>query len=452
MLRILRSGRRAYEGFRKTTIQKRSFLSEAYGCEEEWNTRLQIPLLQKYNPENLFMILEHKYAREELVSAVDIDIFANIVRSKEQVEELLNLLQSLRHSAQTTDTLDSTHHAVVRYLLDHDCTTELMDVLHNRLKYGIFPDHVCYNLLMDTYIKKKDYTSAAKIAVLPMLQEDSENPITNALSVYACHKYLEDPDAWPEPPKPVDDSKEEIKIRVKYLRNPYFDDHFDITDPRKLVGKTLAFQGRVMDNTLGRTCQLRGLILYEKYQVATELIKQWLNEVKGSIVYKEVFKLIEKDNESIPEEQTANELKSLMEQVNKLKKKNLCKNSLVEALENNIKFAVEEQQEIDINNQVQAYIDWEKRRQILLDKQLYEQKRQAKMEDITKLKKYLAERERFLTFFENEEQIELEIEKRQQGDKMEMKRVLRKPNALKKLKKLKEETEYVPPKIEHMNK
>ncbi|XP_076761465.1 uncharacterized protein LOC143429666 [Xylocopa sonorina] len=451
MLRIFRSGRRAYEGFRKTAIQKRSFLSEAYRCEEAWNARLQIPLLQKYNPEDLFMTLQHKYATDGLVSAVDIDIFVNIVRTREQVEELLNLLESLRQSAETTNTLDSTHHAVVRYLLDHGCTSELMDVLHNRLKYGIFPDHVCYNLLMDTYIKKMDYASAAKIAVLPMLQEDSENPITNALSLYACHKYLEDSSTWVKPPEPEQTSKEEIKIRVKYLRNPYFDDHFDITEPCKLVGKTLAFQGRTLNNALGRTCQLRGLVLYEKYQTGTELIKQWLNEVEGNIVYEEVFHLIKEDYKDISK-QAANELQTLIEQILVLKEKSTCKDSLIKALENNVKSAVEKQQDVDINNQVQAYTNWEKQRQATLDKQLFEMKRQTKMEDINELKKYLAERERLLTFFENEEQIELEVEKREEEERLEMKRVLKKPKALKKLKKLEEETEYVPPKLEHMRK
>lgn len=360
MLKIFKSGRKAYH---KTVVQKRSFLSEAYQCQEAWKSRLQSPLLQKFKPEDLFITLDSQFLAHGKVSAVDVDIFANTVKSKEQVDELLNILERLRKSAETTNILDSTHHAVIRYLFDNGCTQTLMNVLHNRLKYGIFPDYVCYNMLMDEYIKKKDYASAAKIAVLPMLQEDTDDLITNALSVYACHKYLENPDVWQKPPEPVDDIKEEIKIRVRYLRNPFFDDHFDLTDPFDLVGKTLAFQGRFMNNALGRTCQLRGLILYKKFQDASNSIKQWLNEIEEDVIYSEVFDLIEKDKKKVfKEEAAANEFERLMSEVSVLKGKTLCKDSLVEALKNNIKSAVEKKHDIDVNEQLQVIINTVKSR------------------------------------------------------------------------------------------
>ncbi|CAK9811519.1 28S ribosomal protein S27, mitochondrial, partial [Anthophora plagiata] len=406
MLKIFQSGCRASRGFRRTVVQKRSFLSEAYRCQEAWKDRLQSPLLQKHNPEDLFVILDHKYATVGKVNAVDIDIFANNIVKKDQVDELMILLQNLRRSAETTSTLDSTHHAVIRYLLDNDCTNELMRILHNRLDFGIFPDHLCYNILMDTYIKRKDYANAAKVAVLPMLQEDHENPITNALSVYICHMYLENPDTWQKPPEPVDDSKEEVKVRVRTLRNPYFDDHFDLTDPYDLVGKTLAFEGRAMNDTLGRTCQLRGLILYKKYQDASKLISQWLNVVKGDVVYDETFNLIEKDKENMYKEEMPNELKQLMLEVNKLKQKSSCKDSLIEALENNVKSAVDKQHDVDIKEQLQLYSKWNEKRHSVLDNQLKEIDRQTRMENIEKMKKDLKLQERVLTFFENEEQIE----------------------------------------------
>lgn len=445
MLKIFKSGRKVYH---KTVVQKRSFLSEAYQCQEAWKSRLQSPLLQKFKPEDLFITLDSQFLAHGKVSAVDVDIFANTVKSKEQTEELLNILERLRKSAETTNTLDSTHHAVIRYLFDNDCTQELMNVLHNRLKYGIFPDYVCYNMLMDEYIKKEDYASAAKIAVLPMLQEDTDHLITNALSIYACHKYLENPDAWQKPPELVEDTKEEIKIRVRYLRNPFFDDHFDLTDPFDLVGKTLAFQGRFMNNALGRTCQLRGLILYKKYQDASNSIKQWLNEVEGDVLYSEVFELIEKDKEKVfKEEAAANEFERLMSEVSVLKGKTLCKDSLIEALKNNIKSAVEKQHDIDVNEQLQKYTEWEEKRNLILDKQIELINQKAIRLEIRKLKEEMKRQERYLTFFENEEQIELEIEKIEAQEKKEMDKVLKIYGAEEKLKKLKREAEYIPPMI-----
>lgn len=59
----------------------------------------------------------------------------------------------------------------------------------------------------------------------------------------------------------------------------------------------------------------------------------------------------------------------------------------------------------------------------------------------------MKKQERFLTFFENEEDIELKIEKIEEREKKNMERVLKMSYAKKKLKKLEEEKEYTPPMI-----
>lgn len=95
----------------------------------------------------------------------------------------------------------------------------------------------------------------------------------------------------------------------------------------------------------------------------------------------------------------------------------------------------------------QKYVEWEKQRQLALDKQIEEINRTAKKEEIEKLKEEMKKQERFLTFFENEEDIELKIEKIEEREKKNMERVLKMSYAKKKLKKLEEEKEYTPPMI-----
>lgn len=446
MLKTLKYGRKVCE-FQKAVALNRSFLSDAYRCEEAWQARLKSPLIQRIKPENFFLDLEHKQTTTGHVSSIDIDIFANTVVEKYQTEELLTLIHNLRLTAETSNTLESTHHAVVRYLLNHDATEELINVLHDRLNYGIFPDHVCYNLLMDACLKRKDYASAAKFAVLPMLQEDSEHPITNALCLYSCHKYLEKPSDWVKPQPPEDESKEEIRVRVNYLKPDYFDDHFDLTDPSDLVGKTLAFYGKIMNNTLGRTCQLRGLILYKKYEDVSKVVEQWVSDVKGETVYGEVFELVKKDTEDVTGENVTEEYKAAMAQLEALKATSLCKDGLTEALENEVKTAVEKQARIDMDEQMKKYTEWENVRASVLDKQMQELKRQNKVAVLKKMKESLVEQEKLLTFFEHEEEIELKLEEIEQREEAEMQRVLAMPHAARKLKKLEKEEEYVPPKI-----
>lgn len=310
--------------------------------------------MQKIDPTTMYIQLEQKYGSVGKVSAVDVDIFVNSITDGVFVDEMIKTLNNLRQSVETTNILDSTHHAVIRYLLQHDYIQELHEVLNDRLNYGIFPDYFDYNVLMDHFIKRKDYASAAKIATLVMLQEDADHPITNALCIYACHKYLENPADWEKPEIPAEDtSTEEVKIRVGYLRNPFFDDHFDLIDPRDLVGKTLNFQGKHRADAIGRTCQLRGLMLYKKYDDVINLIKKWLETIQDKIVYEEIFELISKDNNGL-QDQDAEKFKLVEAHLSILKEKQNLKESFIEAVENLVKAAVNEQAEKDMSKQCQV--------------------------------------------------------------------------------------------------
>ncbi|KYN37289.1 28S ribosomal protein S27, mitochondrial [Trachymyrmex septentrionalis] len=428
-----------------TRVQRRLFLSEAYRCEEAWSRRLESPLLQKIEPASMYIQLEQKYGSIGKVSAVDVDIFVNSVSDNLYVNEVIKILHNLRQSVETTNILDSTHHAVIRYFLQHNYIQELLEVLTDRLNYGIFPDYFDYNILMDHFINRKDYTSAAKVASLVMLQEDAGHPITNALCLYACHRYLENPDEWKKPEVPVDTS-EEVKVRVQYLRNPYFDDHFDLTDPKDLVGKTLNFQGKHRADAIGRSCQLRGLILYKKYDDVLNLIKKWLEMKQDKIVYEEVFELISKDNNGF-QDQDAEKFKLVEAQLSILKEKQNLKESFIEAIENLIKVAINEETEKDISKQYQAYLDWEHKRTSVLEAQMKEIDRERRIDNIKKIKEDLEKREQFLTFFDKEEEIELKIEQIQEKERKQDERVRAMHNSAKHLRKLITAESYIPPDV-----
>lgn len=415
MWKTLSTGQRIVLRLRNT-ISRRTFLSNAYKCEEAWNKRLDSALLQNVKPREMFFELSQKFQNAGKVSAVDIDIFANAINDDSLVNELIDLLHKLRLTVETSNTLESTHHAVIRYCLEHNQTELLLEVLNDRLNYGIFPDHFCLNILMDSFIKQQDFASAAKVATLLMLQEDSEHPISNALAVYSCHKYLEDPDKWIAPEPPKDESTEVIKVRVAYIRNPYFDDHFDLVEPSDLVGKTLVFFGKIMNDTLGRTCQLRGLILYKKYTAATDLIKEWLQAGIEKVVYSDVLQLIKDDISKIPEDKITDDIKALITELSKLENSDLMKEDLTEAIENKVKLAISQQAEQDISQQHQVYLDWEKNRMLRLQAHFNELDRENRLANIAKMKKDLEEKEQILTFFEREEQIELQIEERNKRD------------------------------------
>lgn len=267
---------------------KRTFLSDAYKCTDAWNARLATPILQKISLDPFYQELDLKFQQQGKASAIDIDIFANLLTSDNFIEELTEAVHKLRMTEETTNASDSMSHALIRLYLQCNNVKELLDILNNRTSYGVFLDNYTANLLMDNLIKANEYVSAARVACFMMLQEDLSNPITIGMSLFACVKFVEAPGTFepkPEPivgadetptvKKPVATKKkiEEVKVRVGFIRNAYFDDHFDLVDSRQLVGKTLTMIAQTLaDNPIAPSVKLLGLCLHQKYDKALEFI------------------------------------------------------------------------------------------------------------------------------------------------------------------------------------
>lgn len=86
-------------------------------------------------------------------------------------EEVEELMHRLRRSPETIHTLESTHYAVVRALLDGGHTSTLLQLLTDPMAYGLFPDHLTCNLVMHTFLSRREYTGvlveASKMIVFP---------------------------------------------------------------------------------------------------------------------------------------------------------------------------------------------------------------------------------------------------------------------------------------------
>jgi len=76
-------------------------------------------------------------------------------------------------------------------------------------------------------------------------------------------------------------------VRVKYLRNPYFDDHFDLRDPKLLIGKTLATLGATFPDAVGWTYQLVGWGLYQKWDKAIRTLEQILKGQQKPAIFRD---------------------------------------------------------------------------------------------------------------------------------------------------------------------
>lgn len=327
----------------------RSFLTDAYKCDEVWQERLDCSLLKKVEPELLYYKLSSNLDNNiKQISAVDLDIFANSLTDKTYLNELEELTHKFRLSAQAGTLLPSTHHAVIRLFFGSEHTNDLIRILKNRLNYGIFPDYYLSNLLMDTFIKENDFRNAAVIASNQMLQEEFDNDITKTMGLYSCLKYITNPTDWEEAKVEVDeknnedDDEEEKRVRVDFIRNPYFDDHFDLTDGDHLVGKTMLAISNTDNSVMGNSFKTLGLAYYNRWNE----LYNYLEKLEGP-VYSETMELA---NAAIDKRapENAEKLKDAFVKL-KIENKSLCeesKNAVNEAVNQN------EEKEIQLQKSV----------------------------------------------------------------------------------------------------
>ncbi len=116
-----------------------------------------------------------------------------------------------------------------------------------------------------------------------MLQEEFKIPIASQMGLYSTYAYVQNlkdhTEPWdPQPPPPIEEPEEEVKIRVPFLESSYKDDHFDLTLREHLLGKTLAkfssngLLGDTADVPLvKKSLAILGWTLFEKWDTVVDL-------------------------------------------------------------------------------------------------------------------------------------------------------------------------------------
>lgn len=335
---MIRNIRRVYSKTRVffTSAQERTFLTNEYKCNDTWNKSLSSPVLSKINLNDFYIQLDQNYGSKGTISAIDVDVFANAIKDPLHLEELKDLLHKLRLSAETGNILESTSHATVRNFINFGYIDELVGILKEPLNYGVFLDDFSANILLNELLKEEKFELAANVAALVMLQEEFTNELTCTLCQYSCYKYIisyTPPQQAPPEDKPK--KVEEIKIRVKFLRNPYFDDHFDIKDTYLLSGKTLAWVSEHKSDILNNNLQIIGWLIYQKYDKLLSLCKE-LSQVKSFQIYNEVLDILMKESTSESKENHIQECVTLLNQVEKVTTTDTLEKSLSNSIENAI--------------------------------------------------------------------------------------------------------------------
>ncbi|XP_074651238.1 small ribosomal subunit protein mS27-like [Tubulanus polymorphus] len=416
----------------------RTLLSSAYSCDELWAKRSENPILSAINANEFIVKLHEKYEKEKLISAIDIDILANNIENVDftEIDFTENLFKRFRSCQGALDVLDSTPYALVRGYINMKQTDRFLDMLQDKFGYGIFLDHYSGSLLMDYFIKQENYYDAAQVAYEFMLQEDYTNQTVKLLSLYSSYKHLINP-----LPEVVDEesgenteqkSDETIYMRVPYVRNPSFDDHFDLVEDRHVLGKTLHSIGNHgNDDIIHRSCRLIGLGLWEKISDGFKILREYissnmkhcitqdaldrfktaLDEIEAQPVDPELTSNRGIQVKLTPEEKTKyqeefEEIRQSLQKANLLSTENL--DELIETL---VKSELPKLKAHDITAQEQLFARWEITRQEKLNEQLENYRYNQRKKELIKQMLEIKEKEELLNYYERIHDIQLAASK-----------------------------------------
>jgi len=235
------------------------------------------------------------------VTALDMDIMANKLHELDrvQLDFVLNLFYKFRHTKASIRALESMSHALIRTLLEWGEIERLMVILRDKVHYGIFLDDYTANLLMDFFIERNMLQEAGQVASDMMLQESLEHPITRYLAWLASQSRLSQlsiPDL-DDLIDPLPDDDEVKYRRIKFIQEPWYDDHFDLPTEHHMLGKTLTMVAQVEEMARGgegdmltRGAHLVGCGYHRKFDKGLKLMRQWVGavDVKDAVAESQV--------------------------------------------------------------------------------------------------------------------------------------------------------------------
>uniref|UniRef100_A0A0B7AY37 28S ribosomal protein S27, mitochondrial n=1 Tax=Arion vulgaris TaxID=1028688 RepID=A0A0B7AY37_9EUPU len=430
------TGKRAF-----SVSSMRYLLSETYSCNEAWKKYLQDPTLNQISLDGFSHQIYEQLEKNRGVSGVDINVLAHQFHKMEEedVEYIVDILARFNLCHSNYPRNDSTSHAIARGFLDTNSGEDLINLLSDRLTYGIYPNHYTLNLIMDFFIKQGDFHKAAKVSYCSMIQEDFSNPINTLLSLQSSVQHLLTSNIDDLAPPPKEQSEgEENWIKVDYIQFPYYDDHFDIKDERFLLGKTLLMLGKVqsigLPKDLRNSLQIIGCGLYHKFGKGVTLLKDILGSSDGSISQKaldyfsESLEKVEARDPNEPEVElalrtiddvihrilpTTDEKAEYQVEFLKLKEELSSQGKiqtdfdLGKTVTEFVTTHVSQYEEPDISSQTKLFNVWIEARNNELNEQMAEIRKKARIEEMKKQLVELEKQEELLTYFDFEEKIRL---------------------------------------------
>ncbi|CAF1055766.1 unnamed protein product [Adineta ricciae] len=420
-------------------LSTRTYLTDAYQAFDKWDEALTNDILKKTNISELLIDVEDKLIRKKYVSSLDMEILAAKLTHVETTEDLKlaeGILEKFRHTPEALEFQPSLAYSLVRNYLDLGQKERLLPILGDKVKYGIFLDRFSANLLLNAFLLEKKYQDAAQICTDLMLQDQDDDQLTRALAVNACYNYYLIATEEDFKSNVIEEEDEDIvKVKVQFVRNITNDDHFDLADKRKLLGKTLAYFSRDANNSHIVSLQILGYTLYKKFgrvcdtlQTVLDNGKLQLDEGIINILEKELDEYVYnpaefKGNlpqspyrrlELIPEAARVIIKEKLLPKLREQNK--IVAMDLKQFVETNLIEQAALADKRDTTKHEQQIAIWTRERQEQLDDQIHRFVIDEKKANLMERLRLLEERDELLNFFENESRIVMHSHEKEFAD------------------------------------
>ena len=437
-------------------------LGTEYKSQQLWESRFNCPAL---NDTSKIKAINTKILSGAELDFIEADTFINIASNRgsdfSALQEATNIVRRLRKSLYAHIVLPSTHHAMCRLFLESNRLSSLLLMLEERIEFGIHPDAFALNLIFDEALKQDQLAIAARAAALVMIQEEfGLHKLTDSFALYSVSKYIEsktnfkdwklltldediafnasaDPNALELKKAELESNKAEIDEtqdqasdeaseevsgdqeeeesyeededdaeyhRVPWLRNPYFDDHFDLKNPREICGKTLTMLGTQYEQDksedLAVRCHILGNILRGHWSQAQSAIDKALqSKLKFDTSFSDLIQHYMKDLHELKEPDNRTE-RSIMSGLKKLPQKGRAPklSDLAESHFEKLRPSVERN---DIDWMKKSVNSWSALRFDYLNSMKAVEDKKNLIAEIKEKKEELKRREQYLYFFDN---------------------------------------------------
>lgn len=203
-----------------------------------------------------------------------------------RVEQMLsNRLQSFRTQTSSLESVLVISHVVIKHFLSQNNINDLISILQNPRKYGIFLDDYTGCYLLNHLFSLKEFLMAAHVAVILMLHGKVQSQLTQVMIVNAIFMYSYAKTEIEEEANQNDVNEKHVPMRysrTSNCNNSDKDQNFNY-----IIGKILLELTNNIDNSVQLNLYALGLVLTKRYGDAIEFL-----EKNSQVIHKELLQKI----------------------------------------------------------------------------------------------------------------------------------------------------------------